>query len=128
MSVLQVELSISGDNAKTPQRTVLVERRNLPLPPLHMRMLDAGNGRMVAYLRLLYFTHEGTKEMASAIREGEALGVDGYGNSPALTMTIVDEVYFPFSAQFTAVRESCIFSVMKELHQSLLLQYHRCLC
>lgn len=73
-----VELSISGDNAKVPPRTVLVERRNLPLPPLHMRMLDAGNGRLIAYLRLLYFTHEGTKEMASAIREGEALGVDGY--------------------------------------------------
>lgn len=70
---------IAGDDAKTPPRTVMVERRNLPLPPLQIRMLDAGNGRLVAYMRLLYFTHEGTKAMASAIREGEALGVDGYG-------------------------------------------------
>lgn len=76
---MQVELVIAGDDAKTPPRTVMVERRNLPLPPLQIRMLDAGNGRMVAYMRLLYFTHEGTKAMASAIREGEALGVDGYG-------------------------------------------------
>jgi len=73
-----VELVIAGDDAKTPPRTVMVERRNLPLPPLQIRMLDAGNGRVVAYMRLLYFTHEGTKAMASAIREGEALGVDGY--------------------------------------------------
>jgi C-terminal processing protease CtpA/Prc len=62
---------------ETP-RNLQVERRALPLPPLQMRMLDAGNGRVVAYLRLHYFTHEGTKRMASAIREGEALGVYSY--------------------------------------------------
>ncbi|KAG0567495.1 hypothetical protein KC19_7G139300 [Ceratodon purpureus] len=73
-----VELLIAGENLKTPPRTVMVERRNLPLPPLQLHMIDAGNGRMVAYMRLHYFTHEGTKKMASAIREGEALGVDGY--------------------------------------------------
>lgn len=73
-----VELLIAGENPEAPPRTVMVERRNLPLPPLQLRMIDAGNGRMVAYIRLHYFTHEGTKKMASAIREGEALGVDGY--------------------------------------------------
>ena len=79
--VSQVELLIAGENLKTPPRTVMVERRNLPLPPLQLHMIDAGNGRMVAYMRLHYFTHEGTKKMASAIREGEALGVDGYSKS-----------------------------------------------
>jgi hypothetical protein len=84
MSVLQVELLIAGENPEAPPRTVMVERRNLPLPPLQLRMIDAGNGRMVAYIRLHYFTHEGTKKMASAIREGEALGVDGYSKSTTL--------------------------------------------
>jgi hypothetical protein len=84
MSVLQVELLIAGENPEAPPRTVMVERRNLPLPPLQLRMIDAGNGRMVAYIRLHYFTHEGTKRMASAIREGEALGVDGYSKSTTL--------------------------------------------
>lgn len=78
VSVLQVELSIAGEDPKVEPRTLLIERRTLPLPPLQSRMLDAGNGRLVAYMRLHYFTHEGTKKMASAIREGEALGVDGY--------------------------------------------------
>uniref|UniRef100_A0A7I4FVI0 PDZ domain-containing protein n=1 Tax=Physcomitrium patens TaxID=3218 RepID=A0A7I4FVI0_PHYPA len=73
-----VELSIAGEDPKVEPRTLLIERRTLPLPPLQSRMLDAGNGRLVAYMRLHYFTHEGTKKMASAIREGEALGVDGY--------------------------------------------------
>jgi len=72
---LQVELEVHGDGGT---RTLLLERRALPLPPMKTRLLDTGDGHLVAYLRLHYFTHEGTKKMAAAIREGEALGVDGY--------------------------------------------------
>ena len=32
----------------------------------------------VAYIRLRYFSHLGTRGMADAIREGEGLGVDGF--------------------------------------------------
>ena len=81
MSVLQIELLIAGENSMAPLRALMIERRKLPLPPLQLRMIDVGNGRMVAYMRLHYFTHEGTKKMASAIREGEGLGVDGYSKS-----------------------------------------------
>ncbi|CAM6048027.1 unnamed protein product [Sphagnum compactum] len=70
-----VELEVHGDGGT---RTLLLERRALPLPPMKTRLLDTGDGHLVAYLRLHYFTHEGTKKMAAAIREGEALGVDGY--------------------------------------------------
>jgi C-terminal processing protease CtpA/Prc len=72
---LQVELEVHGDGGT---RTLLLERRALPLPPMKTHLLDTGDGHLVAYLRLHYFTHEGTKKMAAAIREGEALGVDGY--------------------------------------------------
>jgi C-terminal processing protease CtpA/Prc len=61
---LQVELEVHGDGGT---RTLLLERRALPLPPMKTRLLDTGDGHLVAYLRLHYFTHE-----------GEALGVDGY--------------------------------------------------
>ncbi|KAH9558645.1 hypothetical protein CY35_06G018600 [Sphagnum magellanicum] len=71
----EVELEVHGDGGT---RTLLLERRALPLPPMKTRLLDTGDGHLVAYLRLHYFTHEGTKKMAAAIREGEALGVDGY--------------------------------------------------
>ncbi|KAH8958311.1 hypothetical protein BDL97_06G017200 [Sphagnum fallax] len=70
-----VELEVRGDGGT---RTLLLERRALPLPPMKTHLLDTGDGHLVAYLRLHYFTHEGTKKMAAAIREGEALGVDGY--------------------------------------------------
>ena len=33
----------------------------------------------VAYIRLRYFSSEGTKGVAAAIRAGEGWGVDGYG-------------------------------------------------
>ncbi|KAL2621450.1 hypothetical protein R1flu_001655 [Riccia fluitans] len=73
-----VDLEVSGIQPGNPVRKLTLERRSLPLPPLRMRLVDAGDGRILEYIRLHYFTHEGTKSMASAIREGEALGVDGY--------------------------------------------------
>lgn len=73
-----VELEVMGDAHEAIARTLLVERRALPLPPLKLRMVKGGNGLLLAYIRLYYFTHDGTKNMASAIREGESLGVDGY--------------------------------------------------
>lgn len=71
-----MELEVAGRESGT--RRLLLERRALPLPPLKMQLLDNGAGRVAAYIRLHYFTHEGTKQMAAVIREGEALGVDGY--------------------------------------------------
>ncbi|CAM6106245.1 unnamed protein product [Calypogeia fissa] len=73
-----VELELASSQLGSPTRKVLLERRALPLPPLRMKLVDSGDGQVLAYLRLHYFTHEGTKKMAAAIREGEALGVDGY--------------------------------------------------
>lgn len=73
-----VELEVIDANPHAVAQKLLLERRALPLPPLKMQMIDAGDGRLMAYMRLHYFTHDGTKRMASAIREGEALGVDGY--------------------------------------------------
>ncbi|KAG6541803.1 hypothetical protein Mapa_016818 [Marchantia paleacea] len=73
-----VELEVTGLQPGNYVRKVVLERRALPLPPLRTRLVDAGDGRVLEYMRLHYFTHEGTKEMAAAIRQGEALGVDGY--------------------------------------------------
>ncbi|PTQ29718.1 hypothetical protein MARPO_0135s0004 [Marchantia polymorpha] len=73
-----VELEVTGLQPGNSVRKVVLERRALPLPPLRTRLVDAGDGRVLEYMRLHYFTHEGTKEMAAAIRQGEALGVDGY--------------------------------------------------
>ncbi|KAI5066867.1 hypothetical protein GOP47_0017395 [Adiantum capillus-veneris] len=73
-----VELEVMDTKPSTDSRKLILERRALPLPPLRMRMINADNGRLLTYIRLHYFTHDGTKKMASAIREGEALGVDGY--------------------------------------------------
>ncbi|KAL3680577.1 hypothetical protein R1sor_023533 [Riccia sorocarpa] len=73
-----VDLEVTGDQPGNAVRKLTLERRSLPLPPLRMRLVDAGDGRILEYMRLHYFTHEGTKSMAAAIREGEALGVDGY--------------------------------------------------
>ncbi|MCO5574915.1 hypothetical protein L7F22_028710 [Adiantum nelumboides] len=73
-----VELEVKDAKPYAGFRKIILERRALPLPPVRMEMINAENGRLVAYIRLHYFTHDGTKKMASAIREGEALGVDGY--------------------------------------------------
>lgn len=73
-----VELEVASATSDASMRKLFLERRALPLPPLKMQMIDPGDGHLMAYLRLHYFTHDGTKRMASAIREGEALGVDGY--------------------------------------------------
>jgi C-terminal processing protease CtpA/Prc len=81
---MQVELEVASSQPEGQRRTIVLERRALPLPPLRMRLVDAGDGRVLEYLRLHYFTHEGTKKMAAAIREGEALGVDGYSESHQL--------------------------------------------
>ena len=76
-----MELEIIAQNPEAVPQKLLLERRSLPLPPLKLQMMDAGNGKLVAYIRLHYFTHDGTKRMASAIREGESLGVDGYSKA-----------------------------------------------
>lgn len=73
-----VELEVIDAKPHAVSQKIVLERRALPLPPLRMQMINVEDGRLVAYMRLHYFTHDGTKRMASAIREGEALGVDGY--------------------------------------------------
>eukprot|EP00250_Pteridium_aquilinum_P007143 c16926_g1_i1 orf=20-2062(+) len=73
-----VELEVIDANPNAVSRKLVLERRALPLPALKMQMINAEDGRLVAYIRLHYFTHDGTTKMASVIREGEALGVDGY--------------------------------------------------
>jgi C-terminal processing protease CtpA/Prc len=74
-------LEIVTQDPEALPRKLILERRSLPLPPLKMRMIDAGHGKLVAYIRLHYFSHDATKKMASAIREGESLGVDGYSKA-----------------------------------------------
>eukprot|EP00897_Mesotaenium_endlicherianum_P001537 jgi/Mesen1/1410/ME000130S00497 len=74
----EVDIMVAGPSPASPPRVVTLERRALPLPPVRMRLVSGPDGRLVEYLRLHYFTHQGTKDMAAAIREGEALGVDGY--------------------------------------------------
>lgn len=73
-----MELEVIDAKPHAVSQKIVLERRALPLPPLRMQMINVEDGRLVAYMRLHYFTHDGTKRMASAIREGEALGVDGY--------------------------------------------------
>ncbi|MCO5556695.1 hypothetical protein L7F22_010246 [Adiantum nelumboides] len=75
---MEVELEVMDAKPSAGSRQMILERRALPLPPVRMEMINAENGHLVTYIRLHYFTHDGTKKMASAIREGEALGVDGY--------------------------------------------------
>ncbi|KAH7387157.1 hypothetical protein KP509_16G008500 [Ceratopteris richardii] len=73
-----VELEVIDAKPSAISHRLVLERRALPLPPLRMQMVNAKNGRLIAYMRLHYFSHNATKAMASAIREGESLGVDGY--------------------------------------------------
>lgn len=73
-----VDVQVAGVEQGAPPRAIALERRALPLPPLKMRMVQTEEGKLVEYIRLHYFTHQGTRDMAAAIRQGEAMGVDGY--------------------------------------------------
>jgi len=57
-------------------RTVELERRRLPQPPLDLHFLDAERGREIAYIRLRYFSSSASKELEKALKESEYRGVD----------------------------------------------------
>lgn len=68
-----VPLRLHGD----PQ-TVFLERRPLPQPPLKQALIGLADGPTVSYLRLHYFSSEGTRAFIDAINMAEYWGVEGY--------------------------------------------------
>lgn len=59
-------------------RVVYLERRPLPQPPLKQALIGLPDGPTVGYLRLHYFSSEGTTAFTDALRFGEFYGVAGW--------------------------------------------------
>jgi carboxyl-terminal processing protease len=59
-------------------RHLMLERQRLPQPPLKEARLPLPDGRRIAYLRLHYFSGEGTAALKRAVVSGEEDGVAGY--------------------------------------------------
>ncbi|KAK9805537.1 hypothetical protein WJX72_003921 [[Myrmecia] bisecta] len=73
-----VILTIGAREPNTDMRTLYLERRALPQPPLKRGSLTTASGQPVSYLRMHYFSSETSKMLQRALREGEADGVAGY--------------------------------------------------
>ena len=62
--------------------SLLLERRPLPLPPVSARLLKvqqaSGVPRLLSYLRIRFWSSDSRAAIAAALKEGEALAVDGY--------------------------------------------------
>lgn len=56
----------------------MVERRYLPRAPVRTRRLETAEGGSVQVIRVFYFTSETRRMFETAIRQGEAAGVDGF--------------------------------------------------
>lgn len=72
-STIQVDVK----DVQGTTRTILLERRRLPQPPLDLHFFDVERGREVGYIRLRYFSSRATKELEKALEECEYRGVDG---------------------------------------------------
>jgi C-terminal processing protease CtpA/Prc len=66
------------------ERQVTIERRTLPRPPLKHFNVSGPGGQLLSYIRLHYFSSDGTRMVRTAIKEGETLGVDGYSEWASL--------------------------------------------
>lgn len=59
-------------------RTVELERRPLPQPPLREATIATDSGDWLRYIRIHYFNHETTGQLETALRRGEREHVAGY--------------------------------------------------
>ena len=65
-------------NTPNGPRTVVLERRALPQPPVSMRLLKVGNDSgPVALIRVRYHSSEGTRALGSALATARAAGAEG---------------------------------------------------
>lgn len=73
-----VALTIAPVTSQQSSQSVYLERRPLPQPPLKQALIGLADGPTVSYLRLHYFSSEGTRAFIDAINMAEYWGVEGY--------------------------------------------------
>jgi len=70
---------ISADVGNGKIDEIILKRQKLNVPSVQSALLQEGRGgQTIGYLRINYFSRQGTEEVAKAIEEMEAQGVGGY--------------------------------------------------
>lgn len=73
-----VTLTLARPGGRGPLHSVRLERRALQQPAVTVRALPLPRGGLAAYVRIRYFSSDGTAALRLALLEGEVDGVDGY--------------------------------------------------
>ncbi|KAL3145262.1 hypothetical protein ABBQ32_001001 [Trebouxia sp. C0010 RCD-2024] len=73
-----VALTIAPLDSDPTPRTIYLERRPLPQPPLKQALIGLPDGPTICYLRLHYFSSEGTRAVTDAINMAEYWGAEGF--------------------------------------------------